>query len=195
MSDHLSSLIERIESRPAIELKATIQEFARLFPNVDGTPVIQIVECHKDIDGIGNVLMTYAKVIDPLSGPREIILHVWKYDRTQRNPLGKGKLDRYSEISDDSTGGPLFNPEPAKRAVLECLRTLATVTPTPPDPDDPERQRALGLWNEGKSWPEVNATLGRPVEGTKATTQEIKRFANRTKQYIRKGKPGVKSTN
>jgi hypothetical protein len=77
---------------------------------------------------------------------------------------------------------------------VDCDEVAATTEPVAQDPDDADRQRGLELWNSKKNWSKVNESLGRSPGQKKATTQEIKRYAERTGQYIRTGKPGVNSS-
>jgi hypothetical protein len=76
---------------------------------------------------------------------------------------------------------------------LERLR-VAIEEGKPKSPDDERRQRGLDLWNSSESvqWADVAIDLDGTPETKKAVTQEIKRFALETNQYIRKAKSGAK---
>lgn len=56
--------------------------------------------------------------------------------------------------------------------------------------DDATKRRALALWNDGLTWPEVAQAINGDREGHHTLMVETKRFAKADKLHIRIGKPG-----
>jgi hypothetical protein len=58
--------------------------------------------------------------------------------------------------------------------------------------ENSDNQKAIQWWNDGDSWPTINAKMGRSGDQAKATEMELRRFAEKNGIEIRKGKPGAK---
>jgi hypothetical protein len=126
---NLRLLHDRISKRPTSELREVLTECKAILP--DG---IQLVESIEERQGLGKCIFEMLVIADVLLGNREFYLRCWQYETVKRVPFCTEPLEQFRELIDESTGGPLFEQEPAKKAVLDLLQELLSDDPPPPHP-------------------------------------------------------------
>lgn len=114
----LKVLRQRIEARPANELRAAIVELGKALPAEIG-----FVERIEDRAVLGKCLLEVLVLNDPLLGDREYYLRVFRCVGTQDSLMHDEPVQKFEEITDEN-GLPLFDPADAKRAVLEVIDAL-----------------------------------------------------------------------